>query len=177
MTINDYRFDELSGRVSDTETSTLTREDSGADWVLEGLDEQTEEVDKDAMRETVNAIADLEIVGVRPKQKGLTPDLKLDRAALRSQQDVDRLQSDLLTSGFLLQQGDDLESLSLISREGEIYAAANDGLVYRLHFGRVFTGSQDELETGLSSNANGDSTDQTSGSETDKPAQEKETEG
>ena len=88
---------------------------------------------------------------MRPKQQGLTPDLKLDRQTLKSQRDIDRLQSDLLTRGFLLQSGQngDQESLRLMAREGEMYAATDEGLVYRLHFGRAFVGSQEELEIGF----------------------------
>ena len=90
---------------------------------------------------------------VRPKQEGLTPDLKLDRQALRSQRDLDRLQSDLLTRGFLLRpaEGGSPDALQLVAREGELTTATSGGLVYKLHFGRAFTGSQEELEIGLTS--------------------------
>jgi len=154
VTVNDYSFDELRRQVTKREVSAFRRETSSDPWTLDGLNEETEEVDKDAIRETVDAIADLKIVGVRPKQQGLTPDLKLDRQLLKSQRDVDRLQSDLLTRGFLLQPGEngDQEILRLMAREGEMYAATDEGLVYRLHFGRAFVGSQEELEIGFSPN-------------------------
>lgn len=152
VTVNDYSFDEIQGQVTKRDVSVLKRNTSSDPWTLDGINEESEEVDTDAMRETVDAIADLKIVGVRPKQKGLTPDLALDRESLSSQRDVDRLQQDLLTRGFLLQQGEGggTDKLRLIAREGELYAATNEGLVYRLHFGRAFTGSQEELEFGLS---------------------------
>lgn len=151
--VNDYSFDELRGELTKREVSTFRRETSSGPWTLDGSNEETEEIDKDAIRETVNAVADLKIVGVRPKQQGLSPDLKLDRQVLKSQHDVSRLQSDLLTRGFLLQPGEDgdQESLRLMAREGEMYAATDEGLVYRLHFGRAFAGSQEELEIGFSS--------------------------
>ncbi|QEG24696.1 DUF4340 domain-containing protein [Mariniblastus fucicola] len=156
VTVNDYSFDELSGSLTQSEITQLSREDSGNDWLLDSLDEQKEELNKDAIRDTLSEIANLEITGVRPKQKGLTPDLKLDRAIMSSQAGVERLQADLLSSGFLLQPagGDDKDQLKLIAREGELLAGTKDGLVYRLHFGRVFTGSQEELEVGfVSTNA------------------------
>ena len=155
VALNDYQFDELKGTVTQRDVTTLHRKSASEDWQMDGLDETTQEVSKDAIRDTVNAIANLEIAGVRPKQKGLTPDLRLDRSALGSQRDVERLQSDLLARGFLLQPAEsgDSENLKLISREGELTTATNDGLVYNMYFGRVFTGSQEELEIGLNSDA------------------------
>ncbi len=153
VALNDYQFDELRGTVTQRDVTTLSRTSSSDDWKMDGLDIEAFEIDKDAMRETVNTIADLKIAGVRPKQQGLTPELRLDRSALKSQRDVERLQSDLLARGFLLQPADNgnPDDLKLISREGELTAATNDGLVYNLYFGRVFTGSSEELEIGLGS--------------------------
>jgi hypothetical protein len=115
------------------------------------LDAEKEEIETDAVRDTLSAIATLKIAGVRPKQVGLTPDLQLDRDALKSQSGVERLQADLLSSGFILQPSEDgnQDQLNLIAREGELMAGTNEGLVYKLHFGRVFTGSQEELEVGF----------------------------
>ena len=150
LTVNDYSFDELSGKLTQSDVTELTREKTWSDdWKLDSLNEETEELNKDAIRDTLNAISNLEIAGVRAKQKGLTPDLMLDKTVLSSQRDVDRLQSDLLSRGFLLQPGEDKDALNLIAREGELYAGTEDGLVYRMHFGRVFTGSEEELEIGF----------------------------
>ncbi len=170
VTINDYSIDEIRGTVTKSDVTTLSRESSNNDdWKLDGLDEEKEEVDEDAMRDTINEIADLEIAGVRPKQKGLTPELKLDRNALNSQNDYDRLRADLSVRGFHLLPSEDgnQDSLRLISREGELHSATEDGLVYRLYFGRAFTGSQEELEIGLSS-SNEDAGDD-KGKEKDEP--------
>jgi hypothetical protein len=175
VTINDYSLDELKGQITNRDVSTFRRESSSDPWELDGLNDETEEVDTDAMRETINALADLQIVGVRPKPQGLTAELKLDRSALKSQRDVDRLQADLLSRGFLLQPGEDgnEENLRLISREGELYAATDEGLVYRLHFGRAFTGTEEELEIGISA-TNGQESDETTAEE---PAKSDEDDG
>ncbi len=152
VVINDYSFNELTGRITSNEVTKLLRKSSSDDWKMDVLNEEVEKIDKDAVRDTISAFADLKIAGVRPKQQGLTPELKLDRLALKSQQDVTRLQSDLLTRGFLLQPGenDDPENMRLVAREGELHTATNDGLRYHLYFGRAFTGSQEELEIGFS---------------------------
>ncbi len=163
LTVNDYSFDELNGTVTEREVSEVSREKAfGNDWTLASLDADTEELNSDAVRDTTNAIADLEILGVRPKEKGLTPELTLDKSALGSQRDVEFLQSDLLTRGFLLQPGESKDQLNLISREGELYAGTDDGLVYRMHFGRAFAGSQGELEVGF---ANDESDSEQGGAE------------
>ncbi|GIW98917.1 MAG: hypothetical protein KatS3mg111_2250 [Pirellulaceae bacterium] len=151
LEIRDYQFDELRGTVTQTEISRLTRTSSTDPWKLEGLDETKYEVDQQKVRETVNTLANLEIVGVRPKLPGLTADLRLDRSAIKSQGDVDRLQSDLLARGFLLQPGNDGDpnSLKLLAREGEMTVATEDAVAYDLYFGRAFTGTEEELELGF----------------------------
>lgn len=157
LTVNNYSFDDLQGSITDREVSELKRATSSDPWQLAGLDDPEKEVAEEAVRETINTVADLEVLGVRPKQKGLTPDLQLDRSAVTSQRDVDRLQSDLLTRGFLLQaENGDPQNLRLVAREGELAAATNQGLRYRLYFGRAFAGSQEELEIGLSSSETSD---------------------
>lgn len=153
LVVNDYSFDERQGQITNREVSTLRRESSSDPWTMADLNDENMEVNKDAVRETVRTVADLKIIGVRPKQQGLTPDLKLDRDALQSQRDLDRLQSDLMSRGFLLQAGEggNQEDLRLLARNGELYVAAENGLRYQLHFGGAFAGSQEELEIGFSS--------------------------
>ena len=147
LDLNDYSFDEIQGTITGNIESVLSRDSSSADWELEGIDAETEQVKTAAVTETLTALTTLEIAGVRPKQAGLTPDLQIDRAALRSQGDFDRLSRDLLSRGFLLQPNrENKELLELISREGEMFVGASDGLLYRLYFGRAFTGSNEDLE-------------------------------
>ena len=173
LTVNDYSFDELSGKLTQSDVTELTREKTWSDdWELDSLNKETEELNKDAIRDTLNAISNLEIAGVRAKQQGLTPDLMLDKAVLSSQRDVDRLQSDLLSRGFLLQPGENQEALNLIAREGELYAGTDDGLVYRMHFGRVFTGSEEELEIGFGTAEDDSDTFENEGADADSEVAE-----
>ena len=151
--LNDYKFDELRRAVTSAEETELTRESSTADWEMDGIKEGFE-VNKDAIRDTVNTFGDMKLLGVRPRQAGLTSDLKLDRSIVTSQQKLDRLQADLRASGFVLQpdrSNPGSDKLMLLAREGETSAGTEKGVVYNLHFGRVFTGSQMELEIGGSS--------------------------
>ncbi len=171
VAINDYTIDEIQGAISKSELTTIHRDKSADPWKMEGLIEEKDEVNSDSMRDTLDAIRDLKIVGVRPKQKGLTPELRLDRAALKSQSDFARMQNDLLSRGFVLQPGPggDQNNLQLIAREGEMQVATDDGLVYAMFFGRVFTGSQKELEIGFGDNStNEESGDDKAKEETEK---------
>lgn len=146
LAINDYSFD---GReVTPVETTILKREKSSDPWVLEGLNEETEEVDTTAMSDAVGAIADMKIVGVRPKQDGLTPDLQIDPQVIQTREDIGRLQGRLMAKGFALDGQSN--ALRLLAHEGELFASTKDGLTFRMYFGRAFTGSQEELEFELS---------------------------
>ncbi|MEE2935123.1 MAG: DUF4340 domain-containing protein [Planctomycetota bacterium] len=167
--LQDYSFEErgMQLAVTDTIETELSRDSSTDDWTMKGLDVATKQVNAEAIAETVNAVADLAIAGVRPKQPGLTGDLELDRSVIASQRDVDRIQADLLARGFLLQPStSDPKQLRLIAREGELSVGTNDGLVYQLHFGRAFTGSDEELEIGFSSNGD---TEASSEEDADQP--------
>ncbi len=177
LEIRDYEFDELKGTLTQAEISRLTRDSSSSDWKLSGLDETKFEVDQQKVRDTVNTLANLEIVGVRPKQPGLTPELTLDRNVIKSQRDIDQLQSDLLARGFLLQPGADGDpnTLKLLAREGEMTVATEDAVAYDLYFGRAFTGTQEELELGFAKstsdregNAEADGSDQPDGQGTEE---------
>ncbi len=157
LDLNDYSFDEIQGTITGNVQSVLSRATSGDDWQLEGINAETEQVNNTSITDTLNTLANLEIVGVRPKQPGLTADLQIDRQALKSQRDLDRLSSDLLSRGFILQPNrENQEILELISREGEMFVGAADGLLYRLYFGRAFTGSNEDLEFGMSSDDSND---------------------
>ena len=153
VSLDDYEYDELQGTLTQSIVTEINRKSSTDDWEMKDLDTESLEVDEDSARETLNAISGLEIEGVRPKQKGLTPELTLDRSALKSQNDLIRLQRDLESRGFLLQPANpnNPDQLKLIARYGELSTGTNDGLVYNMYFGRVFTGSQEELEIGISS--------------------------
>ncbi|MCH1494417.1 MAG: DUF4340 domain-containing protein [Rubripirellula sp.] len=152
LDLNDYSIDEIQGTITGNDQSVLTRPTSTDDWKLAGLNEETEQVKNSAVTDTLNALSNMQIVGVRPKQPGLTADLQIDRSAVQSQQALNQLTTDLLSRGFILQPNrENQELLELIAKEGEMFVGAADGLLYRLYFGRAFTGSNEDLEFGMSS--------------------------
>ncbi|MBH58650.1 MAG: hypothetical protein CMJ82_15865 [Planctomycetaceae bacterium] len=163
LTIYDYEVDETQGTLSETEISLLSRENSTADWQLDGLEDEAMEVDADALTDIVSTLDNFKIAGVRPKQEGLTADLALDMERILNvdvaqrnafaQRMVQQINQDLLRRGFRLQPGPSgaPDDISLLALQGELTAGTTEGLSYRLYFGRAFAGSQDELEIGLES--------------------------
>ena len=174
LDLNDYSFDEIQGTITGNVESVLSRSASSEDWQLAEIDPENEQVKTSSVTETLNTLSNLEIIGVRPKQPGLTADLQIDRQALSSQRDLDRLTSDLISRGFILQPNrENQELLELISREGEMFVGTDDGLLYRLYFGRAFTGSSEELEIGLSSDeSQSEDPAATTEDDTEAPAEE-----
>ncbi|MCA9115985.1 MAG: DUF4340 domain-containing protein [Planctomycetaceae bacterium] len=150
--ITEPKIDEKTQQVID-DTSTLTRKDSTDDWKLAGLDETTSELNTERVAEVVSLLDDLKIVGIRPKPEGLTADLAVEvPAQARSNPAlvnaiVRSLQADLRSLGFQVGY-DEKNEPRIYSREGELVASTNQGVKYFLHFGDLFTGSQDEIEFG-----------------------------
>ncbi len=147
--------DELEG----TEIFELTREKGGDPWKLDGLDEAAEELKTDDINTMVSTLDDLRLVGVRPKpalfdgKPVLTPDLKisLPKELANNPEMLNQvkmlLRSSLSEKGFRVGQ-DESGQVQIVSREGELTAGTKDGVVYRLTFGSVFSGTEEEIEIG-----------------------------
>jgi hypothetical protein len=145
------------------EKVNLTRKDGFADWELDDLKEATEELDDSPIRDAVNALDDLKIVGVRPKPSGINANLTLDVPEeiagdpARIRAFGQNLVRDLMGKGFDIYV-DEKRQPYLYSREGKLTAGTDDGVVYHLHFGNRFDGSLEEIEIGTSSAGDGEST-------------------
>ena len=157
---NNYSFDESNRTIREVleieknkEVTKLVKNENN--WTVDGLEAETEEANTESIDKVASTIADLKIVGVRPKREGLTPELQLDRKAIKSQDDLNDIMTELQMNGFVLMPGPggDQDKLQLLGQEGELVAGTNDGIVYRLLFGRVVTGTNQELEIGFSSDS------------------------
>ena len=155
IVVDKYSIDESAGEITGKEISTLTRATSSDPWELDGLDEDTEEVNTDATREIVSSLDDLKIVGVRPKPQGITSDLRVDRKVVQSPLQLQLLTDEMAAKGFLI-GSDDKDEARLYSKEGEVIAATSDGVEYVLHFGQVFTGTEQEIEIGFANETDGE---------------------
>ncbi len=146
IVVNKYTIDRERGRLVGRETSRLSRKSFSDKWALDGLKEETEEVNADAVNDMVGDLDNLRIVGVRPKPAGLNPDLTLDRKVIRDQLAAESLGRNMAAYGFFV--GEDNGVSKLFSNEGEVVAATDKGVVYHLNFGKVFVGTDDEMEFG-----------------------------
>jgi hypothetical protein len=138
LVVNRYHVDESRGAIVQEEVNHLLKDDKST-WALEGLNAETEKVKTSTVSSMTYALQDLKIVGVRPKPAGLSAALRGEEGGL-SQFDIIEMQQ----RGFYVAGGD------LVSNEGEILAGTNEGIRYTLRFGKVFTGSDIEIEAGNS---------------------------
>ena len=88
-----------------------------------------EELKGDKLNSLRTAAQSLQIVGVRPKPKGLAADLKADKALLENQESM----VSLLDQGFIpYPNGDTTE---ILANAGETLLTTKDGIRYTLRFG------------------------------------------
>jgi hypothetical protein len=135
------------------EKFAVDRAEEGSGWTTEGL-KPGEEVNPDKVRGATTALADLKIVGVRPKPAGLSRDLKVSgslREAVKkgiekgSAGDIDAVAGlrSLVVRGFM-----PTDDGRLLSNQGEVRVGTDEGVVYTLRFGEVTLASGDSLTSG-----------------------------
>jgi hypothetical protein len=125
----------------------------------------------------INTLDDLKIQGIRPKPAGIAAELKKSGNLRLDPLDFVDLQS----KGFIL-ASDPQGNQQLVSNEGEVIAATNQGVVYSLYFGEIFTGSALDIEVGNSGKEKDKKPEEKSkaadsAKETDKKADEKADDG
>lgn len=144
ITIDNYSVDTDRGRIVGREQNVLTRNPTTDPWKLKDLDETKEEVNQDEVRKIVSALDDLKIVGVRPKPFKLQRDLRLESGIKIDQATA----MDMGMKGFFFASTPD-GGQQLVSKEGDVIASTNEGVEYLLHFGEVFSGTEEEIEFGF----------------------------
>lgn len=133
------------------------RDETGptAKWITSELKPETEEINTSGIGEIQTGLDSLELAGVRPKPPGLTPKLTLDFEKFPKNQSPQNhfreMRSELASRGFHLvlpRNETDEEKFLLFGDGGELVAQSNEGLVYHLHFGAAFNGTNQEIEVG-----------------------------
>jgi hypothetical protein len=131
--------------VQQGEILTIDRKDSSAPWTMAGLAPETE-LDSDKLRTLTDALADLKIVGIRPKPAGLTREMKKnDQAGMKL---TNTAALSLQSKGFYLTRDG-----RLLSNQGDVRVYTDEGVVYTLRFGEVVFGTGDELTAGTPDDA------------------------
>ena len=136
VVLNDYSIDERTYRVDRRDTVTLTKNDGT--WESDGM-RANQEIDTTKMNDLLRGIAELSIVGVRPKPDGI--DERLSGLTV-SRGDLLSLQN----RGYYLTQSGDM-----LSNEGELQVRTNEGVLYTLRFGEVLYGSGEAISAGAES--------------------------
>ncbi len=120
MLYDPYKVDEQQGKVLDSKPirADFKDVDGKEDWVLaEGVEVPEDKVlDVAKVRQIVTAIANIKIVGVRPRPKQLT---------------LEALQS----KGFFVSMS--AQGQRLFGNEGEARVVTKDGVVFSLYFGEI----------------------------------------
>ncbi|WP_237227037.1 DUF4340 domain-containing protein [Rubinisphaera sp. JC750] len=144
MVIKDYSIDESSRRIVFNDVLKLRRPDASTSWKLEGQKEN-EKLKTAAINQIITTADNLKIIGVRPKPQGLSSDLKLTGSF--STDDFGLL--DLQSKGYYVvpTQG----GAELFANEGDLEVVTENGVVYVLRFGEVFTGDEFDIEVGSAS--------------------------
>jgi hypothetical protein len=130
VALKDYSINERTLSIEQRDNLILNL--NGKEWKANGM-KSTQAVDTTKMKQLLNAIDSLSIVGVRPKPEGLSKNLKAKtEGSTLSQSDRMSLQS----KGFYFTRDGDLKS-----NEGELQVRTSEGVVYTIRFGEVLYGS------------------------------------
>lgn len=141
---DNYSIDEQRGTLVRGDQFLLSRDSSSDSWTLNDLAEN-EEMVVASVNDVMNTLAELKIVGVAPKPDGISADLKLNEGL-----NPDYMSSlDLQSRGFYLAQIQGGQH-GLFSNEGEISATDENGVFYTLRFGEIFTGTEFDIQVGMS---------------------------
>jgi len=137
IVIDRYSIDEQTFSRMPGEISTLAKKDF--DWTLDGLSEETEELNEDKISDVTSELAALKIVGVREKPAGLTQNLRQAEGIQLNAQTVLSLQG----RGFFVTNDG-----HLFANEGDLISKTKKGVAYTLRFGEVLYGSGEALTSG-----------------------------
>jgi hypothetical protein len=143
---DNHKVDPEQGRLLKGDVVSIERKDAGAPWTIPGTTlSADQEMNTDKLSSLTNALADLKIVGVRPKPEGLQKDLKVkgDQLKLSSEQAF----RSLFSKGFYLTRD------GLYSNQGDVVVSTDEGVVYTLRFGEVVVATGLELTAGADESA------------------------
>lgn len=134
-------IDHDRGTVAKGDVIELTRKDGSSPWTINQVP-AGKELDTSKVSSITTALADIKIVGVRPKPGALAAVLKgLAEGNPQTLSRPDKIS--LASRGFFL-----LPDGTFVSNGADLYASTDEGLVYHLHFGEVTFATGEELSAG-----------------------------
>lgn len=150
ITIQDSSVNEAQGLVQMRSETTLTRASSDAAWTSPQAPKD-KQPKKEEVEKLVSAITGIRLTGIRPfnlgwlQQRGFF--LSTDPAAVNNPESL--VLSD--PSG---------KKLALVGNEGSVIVTTKDGLRYKLFFGEIALGDEDDKEADSAKNKSDDKTDE-----------------
>jgi hypothetical protein len=141
VTFNNHKVDPEQGRIVEGDKTTIARKDNAATWTVDVKVPEGQEVNSDKTSGLTTALADLKIVGVRPKPPGLSRELKVASGNDVKAKTNSELQS-LVSNGFYPTRD------GLFSNQGEVVVRTDEGAVYTLRYGEVVFATGEELSAG-----------------------------
>lgn len=144
ITLDNYSINEQRGTVEKTELLEFAKTDLSptGTWEMVGMDPKTEQLDTSPIAAIATNLADLKIVGVRPKPEGLGGNMQINPAVKQI------LEMQMQQQGYFI-GGDRDGKERLYSNDGELLAGDSNGVQYTLYFGEIARGTQRDIEVGL----------------------------
>jgi Domain of unknown function (DUF4340) len=141
VTFDNHKVDPEQRRIVPGEKVNLFRADGVAPWMVDFVIPPGQELNHEKITALTTALADLKIVGVRPKPDSLSKDLKVAATNDVKPTTTAELQS-LVQKGFYPTRD------GLFSNQGQVIVKTDEGAVYTLRFGEVVFGTGDAVESG-----------------------------
>lgn len=138
---DNHKVDPEAMQIVPGDKFKITRKDGVAPWEASLPVPAGQEINTEKLGTLTSALADLKIVGVRPKPAGLSRELKVSTSGDVKPTTTSELQS-LVTRGFYPTKN------GLFSNQGDVVVKTDEGAVYTLRYGEVTFSSGDALEAG-----------------------------
>jgi hypothetical protein len=148
VTLDRYRVSRGYQKL-DEDVVTIERKDASSPWQVPDL-KPDQEPNTEKLSAMTSALADLKLLGVRPKPKGLDQDIKQikDTGTMKMTNAVS-----LQSRGFLPTPNGDV-----LATQGEARVETDEGIRYVLRFGEVIFASGEALSAGSEEEAKGQDT-------------------
>jgi hypothetical protein len=144
--IDRYSFDAVADKLKDRSTYAASRDDSSAPWKVTEM-KDTEEANTETLTTLTSTLTGLKLTGVRPKPPIVAQAQDLRNLGKMPREVLIAVARQLGSKGFFV-YSEDKNTFGMISSEGEMQVACDDGVVYTLRFGDVLVGSGDEVSAG-----------------------------
>ena len=142
VTFDNSKADPDRERIVPGILTKIEKKDASAQWSFDGTLPADQELNTEKISSLTSALADLKIVGVRPKPAGLSRELKMVASNEVKPATKSEMQS-LFGKGFY-----PLNDGKLYSNQGEVLVRTDEGAVYTLRFGEALFASNEELTAG-----------------------------